>query len=71
MPELPLAGRSKLVDLIVAAGFAESKRAASRLLGERAVRIDGAVVTDPAARWTAAAPAVLQVGSRKFVRVTP
>ena len=36
-----------------------------------AVRVDGTVVTDPAARWTAERPAVLQVGSRKFVRIIP
>jgi tyrosyl-tRNA synthetase len=69
MPELPLAGRTKLVDLIVAAGFAESKRAAARLLAEGGVRVDGTVVTDPGARWAATGPAVLQVGSRKFVRI--
>jgi tyrosyl-tRNA synthetase len=69
MPELSLDGRTKLADLIVAAGFAESKRAATRLIGEGAVRIDGVVVTDPNARWTAEGPAVLQVGSRKFVRI--
>ncbi|BDE06049.1 tyrosine--tRNA ligase [Vulcanimicrobium alpinum] len=71
MPELPLDGRTKLVDLIVAAGFADSKRAATRLVAEGGVRIDGTPVTDPAARWTAPRPAVLQVGSRKFVRVIP
>ena len=71
MPELSLDGRTKLADLIVAAGFAESKRAATRLIGEGAVRVDGTVVTDPNARWSAEGPAVLQVGSRKFVRVTP
>ena len=71
MPELPLGGRSKLVDLIVAAGFAESKRAAARLVAEGGVRIDGSVVTDPNARWTAVGPAVLQVGSRKFARIVP
>jgi tyrosyl-tRNA synthetase len=71
MPELPLAGREKLVDLIVAAGFAESKRAAQRLIAEGAVKVDGTPVTDPGARWTASGPAVLQVGSRKFVRITP
>jgi tyrosyl-tRNA synthetase len=70
MPELPLGGRTKLVDLIVAAGFAESKRAAARLIGEGGVRIDGTVVSDPGARWTAEGPAVLQVGSRKFARIT-
>ena len=71
MPELALDGRSKLVDLIVAAGFAESKRAAQRLIAEGAVKVDGAPVTDAGARWTVAGPAVLQVGSRKFVRVIP
>lgn len=71
MPELPLDGRSKLTDLIVAAGFADSKRAAQRLLSEGGVRVDGKPVTDPSARWEADGPAVLQVGSRKFVRVIP
>lgn len=71
MPELPLDGKSKLVELIVAAGFADSKRAAQRLIAEGAVKIDGTPVTDAGARWTAPGPAVLQVGSRKFVRVVP
>ena len=71
MPELKLDGRSKLVELIVAAGFADSKRAAQRLIGEGAVKVDGTPVTDPGARWTTAGPAVLQVGSRKFARIIP
>jgi tyrosyl-tRNA synthetase len=71
MPELRLDGRTKLAELLVAAGFAESKRAATRLIAEGGVRVDGTVVSDPAARWTADGPAVLQVGSRKFVRVVP
>ena len=66
-----LDGRTKLVDLIVAAGFAESKRAAQRLIAEGAVKVDGTPVTDAGARWTATGAAVLQVGSRKFVRVIP
>ncbi len=69
LPELPLGGRSKLVELIVAAGFADSKRAAQRLIGEGAVKVDGVPVSDPGARWPAATAAVLQVGSRKFVRI--
>jgi tyrosyl-tRNA synthetase len=71
LPELPLAGLTKLAELVVAAGFAESKRAAQRLIAEGGVKVDGTPVTDPAARWTANGPAVLQVGSRKFVRVIP
>jgi tyrosyl-tRNA synthetase len=71
MPELALDGRTKVTDLLVAAKFADSKRAAVRLVTEGGVKIDGIVVTDPAARWTATGPAVLQVGSRKFVRVSP
>jgi hypothetical protein len=34
------------------------------------VRVDGTPLTDPAARWPAGG-AVLQVGSRKFVRIVP
>lgn len=71
LPELPLAGRTKIVDLVVAAGFAESKRAAQRLMAEGGVKVDGTPVIDAGARWTATTPAVLQVGSRKFVRVIP
>ena len=71
MPELPRGGRDRIVDLIVAAGFADSKRAAVRLVTEGGVRIDGEPVGDPQARWTATAPAVLQAGSRRFVRIVP
>jgi len=47
------------------------KRAAQRLIAEGGVKVDGSPVTDPAARWPAEGPAVLQVGARKFVRITP
>ena len=69
MPEKRFDGARTLVDVVVAAGFAESKRAAQRLIAEGAVKIDGSVVTDPKALWDTERPAVLQVGSRKFVRV--
>jgi tyrosyl-tRNA synthetase len=61
----------RVAELIVAVGFAESKRAAQRLISEGAVRIDGLACTDPAARWTATVPAILQVGPRRFVRIIP
>jgi tyrosyl-tRNA synthetase len=69
IPERRFEGAHTLVDVTVAAGFAESKRAAQRLIAEGAVKIDGSVVTDPKTPWDTSRPAVLQVGSRKFVRV--
>ncbi len=60
----------RLVDVLVAAQFAESKRAAQRLIAQGAVRIDGQTVTDPAARWPPAKESgILHVGSRRIVRV--
>jgi tyrosyl-tRNA synthetase len=60
----------RLVDILVAAQLAESKRAAQRLIAQGAVRIDGKIVSDPVARWPPAkASGVLQVGSRRIVRV--
>ncbi|HET7814965.1 MAG TPA: tyrosine--tRNA ligase [Candidatus Baltobacteraceae bacterium] len=71
IPELRLGENRRVADLIVAAGFAESKRAAERLISGNGVKIDGTIVSDPRAPWTAAAPAVLSVGSRRFVKVLP
>jgi tyrosyl-tRNA synthetase len=59
------------VDVVVAAGFAESKRAAQRLIAEGAVKVDGMPITDPKAPWGADAHGVVQVGARKFVRILP
>jgi tyrosyl-tRNA synthetase len=69
VPERRFEGVRSLVDIVVAAGFAESKRAAQRLIAEGAVRVDGGVVSDPKASWDPERSAVVQVGSRKFVRV--
>jgi tyrosyl-tRNA synthetase len=71
LAELPAAPNSRVTELLVAAGFAESKRAAERLISGKGVKVDGIVVNDPKAVWTAAEPAVLSVGSRKFVRILP
>ncbi len=69
MPELRLTAAPKLTDVLTAAGFAASKRAAQRLIGEGAVRIDGRVVADAGAIWPSGPAAVLQVGPRRFIRV--
>ncbi len=71
IPELTIARDAKLIDAVLAAGFADSKRAAQRLVGEGAVRVDGVALGDPAARLALTAPAVLQVGARRYMRLLP
>lgn len=71
MPSLAAGDAKRVVDLLVKAGFADSKRAAERLISGNGVKVDGIVVSDPRAGWSADVPAVLSVGSRKFVRVLP
>ena len=58
----PLGRRQRVADVLVEAGFAESKRAAERLISGSGVKVDGIVVNDPQAAWTADGPAVLSVG---------
>jgi tyrosyl-tRNA synthetase len=69
LPEIDAPSGARVAEMLVRAGFAESRRAAERLISGSGVKVDGIVVDDPRALWTAAAPAVLSVGSRKFVRV--
>ncbi len=71
IPEMRLGAARRVSQVIVAAGFAESKRAAERLISGNGVKVDGILVGDTNAEWPAAQPAVLSVGSRKFVRVLP
>jgi tyrosyl-tRNA synthetase len=70
MPTLHVERGRKLPDLLVAAGFAESKRAAERLIHQGGVRIDGEPVSDTGATVDGNS-FVLSVGARRFVRVTP
>ncbi len=63
---------ARLVTVMVDVGFAESNSAATRLIGQGSVRVDGERVTDRSQRVIAtAAPFVLQVGKRRVVRVAP
>lgn len=71
MNEMRIGDARRVSDVIVAAGFAESKRAAERLISGNGVRVDGTIVHDPKSPWTAAQAAVLSVGSRRFVKVLP
>jgi tyrosyl-tRNA synthetase len=69
--EMSLGDSKRVAEVLVKAGFAESRRAAERLIAGNAVKIDGEVVRDANAPWTARQPAVVSVGSRRFVRVLP
>ena len=71
VPEVGLGDAKRIADVLVRAGFAESRRAAERLISGNGVKVDGIVVDDPRAAWTATAPAVLSVGSRRFARIIP
>jgi tyrosyl-tRNA synthetase len=71
LAEIEVGDKKRITELLVKAGFAESRRAAERLIAANAVKVDGMLVVDPNARWTATEPAVLSVGSRRFARVLP
>jgi len=71
LDEVELGDCKRVADVLVKAGFAESRRAAERLISGNAVKIDGELVRDVNAPWTASQPAVLSVGARRFIRVTP
>ncbi|MEO5733792.1 MAG: tyrosine--tRNA ligase, partial [Rubrivivax sp.] len=70
MPELTLAGAPLPIGaLLKQAGLVPSTTEAMRMVEQGGVRIDGAVVSDKALR-VAAGTCVVQVGKRKFARVT-
>jgi tyrosyl-tRNA synthetase len=71
IPEVALGDAKRVVDVLVRAGFADGRRAAERLISGNGVKVDGIVVDDPRAAWTASGPAVLSVGSRRFARIVP
>ncbi len=60
-----------LSDLIVAVGFAQSKREAQRAIESGSVRLDGVAARDPRQVWDAKVPVILSVGARRFVRIVP
>lgn len=57
---------AQLIDVIIAAGLAKSKSEAKTLIIQKAVRLNGELVSD----WSqSVTPGVLQVGKRKFIRL--
>lgn len=71
MPQMQRGASRRVTDVLVAAKFAQSKRAAERLIAGGGVRINGEVVGDAGAAWSEQEPAVLSVGSRKFIKIVP
>ena len=59
----------RIAALLTAAGITPSNAEAGRKLKERAVKVDGAVVEDPATFFAPGFEGVLQVGKRNFARV--
>ncbi len=59
----------RIAALFTAAGITASNGEASRKLKERAVKVDGQVVEDPATTFAPGFEGVLQVGKRNFARV--
>jgi tyrosyl-tRNA synthetase len=70
MPEYPVSGPISLPDLIFAAGAAPSKREARRLIEQGGVKLDGQEIKSIEAIVTPGQAQVLQVGRRRFVKLT-
>jgi tyrosyl-tRNA synthetase len=69
LDEVELGECKRIGELLVKAGFAQSRREAERLIAGNAVKVDGEPVADAKAAWGGRDGAVLSVGSRRFVRV--
>jgi tyrosyl-tRNA synthetase len=72
IPEVRLEGESEglgLLAIITQAGMAKSNSEARRLVAQRAVRLDGQAVHDPAASLSRGGPYLLQVGKRRVAHV--
>ncbi len=73
MPEHELAvpeGGYPIANLLKDAGLVSSTSEGMRMIRQGAVKIDGEKITEPKTRLAAGEPRVVQVGKRKFARVT-
>jgi tyrosyl-tRNA synthetase len=69
IPDFPIAAAMNIVDLMVAAGLANSKGEARRLIDGGGVRVEGEKVDGYDTSVGPERPVVVQVGRRKFARV--
>ena len=70
MEQVAVQGEPLLVDFLAEHGFVKSKSEARRMIQQSGVKLDGQVVSDINTRLGFTDEAVVQVGKRKFVRVT-
>lgn len=68
MPDYTMQGEPTVLDVLLSAGLASSRSEGRRLVEQKGVRLDGEVLDNPTASFPH--KGVLQVGKRKFVRVT-
>ncbi len=72
MPELQLlAGPQAIVIVLVASKIVQSSSEAHRKLREGAIKLNGEKIIDPKFAIDLAKPAVLQMGSKKFIKLIP
>ncbi len=67
MPEYTLQPGQTVLDVLLASGMVSSRSEGRRMLKQNAVRLDGALLSDPFAEFPSGG--VLRVGKRRFVRV--
>jgi tyrosyl-tRNA synthetase len=70
MEQIVVQGEPLLVDFLTAHGLVKSKSEARRLIQQSGVKLDGRTVDDIHTRLEFSEAAVVQVGKRKFMRVT-
>lgn len=71
IPEASFERGAPIMEVLVSVGLASSKSEARRLIGQKGVRLDGEVLTDPHWPLDFEEPKVLQVGKRRFIRLIP
>ncbi len=71
MPTVQVKRTFALVDVMVDTGLVESKSEARRLIRQRGVKLDEDLVEDVQVVISLEAPAILQVGKRRFIKLIP
>jgi tyrosyl-tRNA synthetase len=67
IPEYHMRAGQTVLDVLEASGLAPSRSEGRRLIGQKGVRLEGEVLSDPNQPFPR--PGVLQAGKRRFVRV--